>query len=66
MNGFGRLARDSGHSRVPLPPERMTGIIVAVPCCLLFATFLPRSIQRADQFRSFLLQQCQILTCFNV
>ena len=29
MNCFGYIARDSGHSRVPEPPERMTGIDVA-------------------------------------
>ena len=26
MNGFGAISRDSGHSRVPAPPERITGI----------------------------------------
>ena len=31
MNCFGYMARDSGHSRVPEPPERMTGCKVAVP-----------------------------------
>ena len=25
MNCFGYMARDSGHSRVPEPPDRMTG-----------------------------------------
>jgi hypothetical protein len=25
---LGRPARDSGHSRVPEPPERMTGLMV--------------------------------------
>ena len=26
MNGFGCASRDTGHKRVPLPPERMRGI----------------------------------------
>ena len=27
MNGFGAASRESGQSRVPAPPERMTGTI---------------------------------------
>jgi hypothetical protein len=27
-NCFGKLARDSGHSRVPDPPDRITGTII--------------------------------------
>ena len=27
MNGFGAASRESGHRRVPAPPERMTGTI---------------------------------------
>src|SRR5690606_16471892 len=29
-NCLGRVADDSGHSRVPLPPDRMTGVAVAI------------------------------------
>ena len=27
MKGLGAVSRESGHSRVPAPPERMTGTI---------------------------------------
>jgi hypothetical protein len=27
MNGFGSASRDTGHSRVPEPPERITASI---------------------------------------
>ena len=30
MNGFGNASRETGHRRVPEPPERMTGISMAM------------------------------------
>ena len=34
---FGKLSRETGHSRVPEPPERMTGTMVWLLMCLVFA-----------------------------
>ena len=33
MNGFGYALRDTGHNRVPEPPDKITGINIDDPSC---------------------------------
>jgi hypothetical protein len=46
MNGLGYALRETGHNRVPEPPERMTGINTRIPPCL--AASIPPFRELAD------------------
>jgi len=49
MNGFGMASRETGHSRVPEPPDRITASMVSFPSGLLFARPAPaRRRAKAD------------------